>query len=57
MNETLENQIAIEISKIAAEIKALDNGQSWALESGRINWHLTKIENLAKRIPREVPQF
>ena len=59
MNETLENQIAIEIRKIAAEVKALEEsiGQPWALEAGRVNWHLMKIENLCKRIRREVPQF
>tara|TARA_R110001606_G_C14884060_1_gene591716 strand:- start:294 stop:479 length:186 start_codon:yes stop_codon:yes gene_type:complete len=54
----IDNSVAIEVSKIARIVKELEDGvEQGTLTAGNSRVNLIKIENLIKRINRELPQF
>ena len=58
MQTIQDNQVAIEVAKIARiarELEALS--EQGTLTAGNSRIELIKIENLVKRIRRELPQF
>ena len=57
-NTELDNSVAIEVSKIARIVKELeDSAEQGTLTAGNSRLPFIKIENLIKRINRELPQF
>jgi ClpP class serine protease len=58
MDQTLENQVVIELGKIARAVQAMqDLADQGELNAGNSKDYLVKIENLSKRIRQNLPQF